>query len=141
MQTPVSNSEVEDTLRQLLTDEGYQLTDKRVHGETGVDIIAEKSSETYHIEAIGYKKVGAVRAKDFFEGFFPAVSRLNQGATHCILAVSHHAETGLPTRAQQHQQAWLRIAQAFPELEIWLIDTGKIAYRRTTWREWAERRS
>lgn len=138
MRVSVTSSEVEDCLRQLLKDEGYSVSPKRLHGENGVDVIASRDSETYHIEVIGYKKVGAVRAKDFFEGFFRIVSRLNDGAVHCVLALSHHAATGLPARAKQHRVAWLRIADAFPELEIWLVDTENRAYNRTTWSCWVK---
>lgn len=136
MRAPVTNAQVEDCLRQLLKGDGYSVSPKRLHGENGVDIIASRNSETYHIEVIGYKKVGAVRARDFFEGFFRIVSRLNDGATHCVLALSHHAATGLPARAKQHRVAWLRIADAFPELEIWLVDTENRAYSRTSWDCW-----
>ena len=139
MQTPVSNSDVEDCLRQLLNSDGYSLSPERSHGQTGVDIVASRGPETYHIEVIGYKKVGPERAKDFYEGFFRAVSRLDDGATHCVLALSHPAEIGLPTRAKQHRVAWIRIAEAFPELEVWLVDTEKQDYRSTTWLTWVEK--
>ncbi len=137
MQTPVSNAKVEKCLRGLLTKEAYSLSQQRAHGQTGVDIIATRNEETIHIETIGYKGRGPSRAKDFYECFFRAVSRLNDGATRCVLALSHLAEVGLPARAKQHKVAWLRIADAFPELEIWLVDTSKRTWRRTTWREWA----
>lgn len=135
----VSNAAVENCLRAVLEEEGYSLSERRAHGQTGVDIVATKASETYHIESIGYKESGPARAKDFYEGFFRALSRLNDGAKHCVIAVSNRAETGLPARARQHRVAWLRIADAFLELEIWSVDTSKRAYRRTTWREWALR--
>lgn len=138
MRASITSSEVEDCLRQLLKDEGYSMSSTRLHGENGVDVIASRGSETYHIEVIGYKKVGAVRAKDFFEGFFRIVSRLNDGAMHCVLALSHHAAAGLPARARQHRVAWLRIAEAFPELEIWLVDTENRVYSRTTWDCWVK---
>ena len=83
--------------------------------------------------------VGPARAKDFNEGFFRAVSRLNDGATHCVLALSQRAEIGLPARAKQHRVAWIRIAEAFPELEVWLVDTEKQVYRSTTWLTWVEK--
>lgn len=134
----VSNAEVEKCLRGILKGEGFSLTPQRSHGQTGVDVIATRGNETYHIESVGYKAKGPARAKDFYEGFFRVMSRLNDGATHCILALSHKAETGLPARAKQHRVAWLRIADAFPELGIWLVDTEARTYRRTTWREWAE---
>jgi hypothetical protein len=63
---------------------------------------------------------------------------LNDGATRCVLALSNKAETGLPQRAKQHRIAWLRIAEAFPELEIWLVDTKRNTYRRTPWRVWVD---
>lgn len=107
-------------------------------GTEDVAWILTRGNETYHIESVGYKAQGPARAKDFYEGFFRAVSRLNDGATHCVLALSHRAETGLPARAKQHRGAWLRIADALPELGIWLVDTKARAYKRTTWREWAE---
>lgn len=138
MQAPVSSFDLENCLRQLLIEEGYSVSAKRSHGQTGVDIVASKGSETYHIETIGYKKVGSVRAKDFFEGFFRAVSRLNDGAMHCVLALSDRAKVGLPARARQHRVAWLRIADAFPELEIWLVDAENRAYSRTTWDCWVK---
>lgn len=73
------------------------------------------------------------KSQGFYEGFFRAVSRLNDGATRCVLALSNKAETGLPQRAKQHRMAWLRIAEAFPELEIWLVDTKLKTYKRKTW--------
>lgn len=135
----VSNADVETCLREILTGEGFRLNSPRAHGQTGVDIIAtNKDSETYHIEVVGYKAAGPARAKDFFEGFFRAISRLNDNAKHCVLAVSHLAATGLPARARQHRVAWLRIADAFPELEVWLVNVEQRAYRRATRREWVQ---
>ncbi len=134
----VSNAQVEQCLREILESDGYRLSSLRAHGETGVDIVAvSRDGERLHIETVGYKAKGPTRAKDFFEGFFRAVSRLNDGARHCVLALSHRSAVGLPARAKQHKIAWRRIADAFPELEIWLVDTDKRTYRRTTWREWA----
>ncbi|MCH8090210.1 MAG: restriction endonuclease [Chloroflexi bacterium] len=138
IQAPVSNAQVEDCLREILQKEGYSLTPQKKHGQTGVDIIATRDDEAYHIEAIGYKKAGSVRAKDFYEAFFRIVSRLNDGAVHCILALSCLAEIGLPARAKQHRVAWRRISDAFPELEIWLVDTDNRLYRRTSWGQWIE---
>ncbi len=135
MPAKMSNADVEDCLRACLADEGYSLTPKRSHGQTGVDIVASKGDAQYHIEVVGYKESGPARAKNFFEAFFRAVSRLNDHAIHCVIAVSTFAETGLPARAGQHRVAWLRIADAFPELEIWLGDTAAGTCKRTTWRK------
>ena len=137
MPTAVKNEDVEQSLRSALAAEGFTMNLKRGYGETGVDILATRHGERYHIEVIGYKKSPPARAKDFYESFFRAVSRLNEGAEHCVIALAKSAEVGLPARAKQRHVAWLRIADTFPELEIWLVDTAREQYQRRTWREWA----
>ncbi len=134
---PVPNPAVEDCLRHCLEAEGYSLSPRRAHGEQGVDIVAKKGDEAIYIEVIGYKAAGAMRAKDFFEAFFKSVARLDLGAKRCVIAQASNARVGLPARAAQRRTAWLRIAQAFPELELWFVDTHAGRYERTTWREWA----
>jgi len=130
----ISNNTVERWLRHKLTRQGFTLTPKRENGENGVDIQATNGQEAWRIEVIGYKSHGPARAKDFYEVFFRAVSRLNDGATHCVIALPCRAKNGLPQRAKHHRVAWLRIAEAFPELEIWLVDSDD--YERRSWREW-----
>lgn len=137
MLNPVANSEVEDCLRSILLAQHFVLSPKRVPGQNGVDICARGNGNCFHIETIGYKSAGSARARDFYEAFFRVLSRLNDGATCCVLALSHLAEVGLPARAKQHKAMWIRTAQAFPELEIWLVNTQNGNYRRTTWGEWA----
>src|SRR6266487_4645046 len=132
----VSNEDTEKCLRESLKQEGYSLSPQKVHGQTGVDILATKPGESYHIEVIGFKSSPSTRAYDFYQIFFRAISRLNEGAKHCVIALPRRMGDGLPARAEQHRVAWLRIAQAFPELEVWLVDTKDRNYRRTLWREW-----
>ncbi len=134
----LSNENVEDCLRQILQGEGYALSPKKTRGETGVDILATKDSQQYHIEVIGFKSSPSARAYDFYQIFFRAVSRLNQDAKHCIIGLPKRFEDGLPARASQHRTAWERIGRAFPELEIWLIDTDAKMYRRTSWMSWTQ---
>ncbi len=136
MPSIVNNTDVEACLRKLLEAQRYKLNMPRALGETGVDILAVKDDEAWHIEVIGYKSSGPARAKDFYEGFFRAVSRLNDGATHCVIALPVQAHVGLPARAHQHGVAWKRIAEAFPELEIWLVDVEGQDYQPTSWVEW-----
>ena len=95
MTTPVLSSHIEDCLRSLLSGEGFSLNPRRAHGETGVDIIASKDNHSHYIEVIGYKGSPPARAKDFYEGFFRTVSRLNDGARSCVLALSQRAKVGL----------------------------------------------
>src|SRR5207237_741037 len=133
----VSNQETEECLRACLTAEGYALSVLRTHGQTGVDILAKKGDEEVFIEVIGFKQSPPARAKDFYEVFFRAVSRLVNGAKHCVIALPRRSELGLPARAKHYGEAWPRIGKAFPELSIWLVDTEARSYRRTTWDEWA----
>lgn len=137
MASKITNLETEHCLRMILTGEGYRLSKAREPGETGVDIVAELKEQALHIEVIGYKSSGPARAKDFYEAFFRAVSRLDDGATHCVVAISHLAGRGLPARARQHGTAWRRIGEAFPELEIWLVDLESERYDRYKWNDWA----
>lgn len=95
---------------------------------------------TFHVEVIGYKgpHTGSGRARDFFEAFFHAVSRLDEGATRIAIAIPTAARSGLLERSRRHRVAWIRIAEAFPELEVWLVDLGTRTYRRTAWKDWLE---
>ncbi len=133
----VRNHDTENRLRTILSNEGYQLSPMRNHGETGVDIVAKKKdNQKLHIEVIGYKKRGPTRAKDFYEVFFRSISRLKDGAIRCVIAMPNLAERGLPLRANHYGIAWKRIGKAFPELEIWLVDIENRSYTETKWNDW-----
>ena len=132
----VSNKDTENCLRAILKSNGYTLNPERAYGETGVDILALKGQEESHIEVIGYKSSAPARAKDFYESFFRAVSRLKDGATRCVIAIPINAKHGLPARARQYGEAWTRIGHTFPELEIWLVDIENKALTRTMWNDW-----
>src|SRR3989442_309124 len=136
MPSLVSNDSVEKCLRELLKQEGYSLSPQRVLGQTGVDILATRPGDSYHIEVIGFKSSPSARAYDFYQIFFRAISRLNEGARHCVIALPKRMGDGLPARAEQHRVAWLRIEKAFPELEVWLVDIVKRSYERTRWGAW-----
>ena len=132
----VANRNVEAALRQCLTEEGYNLSAMRVNGETGVDILATKGNEKLHIEEIGFKDSPPARSKDFFEVFFRAISRLNQGATQVVIALPERIALGLPLRAAVYGLSWTRLGAAFPELEVWLVNDTHPSIRRATWSEW-----
>lgn len=133
----ISNEDTETCLRNCLLKEGYVLSPRRANGETGVDILARRKDEKVFIEVIGFKQSPSARAKDFYEVFFRSVSRLANGADHCVIALPRRSELGLPARARHYGEAWPRLGAAFPELAIWLVDTGAGSYRRTSWTEWA----
>jgi len=92
------------------------------------------------VEVIGYKgpRSGSSRARDFFEAFFHAVSRLDEGAERIVIAIPTVARSGLLERSRHHRIAWIRIAETFPELEVWLVDLGTRTYCRTAWKDWLE---
>ena len=134
----VASSEVESVLREQLSTVGYRLTGQRLFGETGTDIIASREGESLHIETISFKSSGPQRAKDFYEVFFRATSRLSRGATRCVIALPARFGNGLRQRAATLGPAWGRIGTAFPELEIWLVDTEARTFRVTQWNTWME---
>lgn len=101
----ISNQETEECLRACLTAEGYALSVLGAHGQTGVDILAKKGDEEVFIEVIGFKQSPPARAKDFYEVFFRAVSRLVNGAKHCVIALPRRSELGLPARAKHYGEA------------------------------------
>lgn len=136
MPSLVTSAKTEQCLRSCLAAEGYGLSCERRHGETGVDIRAIRNSETIFIEVIGFKSSPPARAKDFYESFFRAVSRLNDDATRCVIAAPLRFREGLPARAKQHAEAWARIGRVFPELEIWLVNTEAGSYSTSKWIDW-----
>ena len=112
------------------------MSSQRTNGETGVDILATRKRSKLYIEVIAHKSSPPARSKDFYESFFRVVSRIKDGAGRCVIAMSSHAERGLPARAKQYGEAWIRIGDAFPELEIWLVDPVQSAYTKTRWNDW-----
>lgn len=134
----VTSKEVETTVRSVLGNEGYKTSLERTHGETGTDIIAQRGNELLHIEAISFKSSPPSRAKDFYEVFFRAISRIEVGATACIIAVPSRFGMGLHQRAKKIGIAWGRLGYAFPEVQIWLIDVTEGSLKKTTWNSWSE---
>ena len=139
MPSIVSNKMTETVLRAALEADGYQLNPARSDGETGTDILASRGDEQLHIEVIGFKSSPPARSLDFYQVFFRAVSRLNLGATNCVIALPMRFGRGLPQRVAQYRVAWERIGSAFPELQIWLVDTDSHAIERSRWSDWLSR--
>jgi hypothetical protein len=101
--------------------------------------VAARGIERIHIEAIAFKSSPPARAKDFYEVFFRAVSRLQLGASHCVVAPPSRFALGLPQRIAAIGVAWSRIGNAFPELDIWLVDIDNKAIRKARWNDLALR--
>lgn len=134
----VANDLAETVLRHWLKTNGYSVSKTRAYGENGVDVIARRGREALYIEVIGYSSKPSKRARDFFEAFFRAVSRLKDGANFCVIAMPEEYGRGLKQRAAQYDIAWRRIGVAFPELSIWLVNCapGSCAIRAFTWNDW-----
>ena len=132
-----SGEQVESVLRRLLSQQGYELLNKpRAHGETGADIIARKGDVQVFIECIGFQEVAPLRSKQFYEVFFRAISRLKDGATRCVLALPIRFKRGMNQRANHYDEAWKRIGDAFPELEIWFVNVKGNTYEEHEWNYW-----
>jgi len=136
MSTPLSSEQTERTLRRVLQKQGFRLSKARAHGETGVDIIAERPGHTIHIEVIAYKRSGPARTKDFCEGIFRSLSRLDTGAERCVLAMSDQFAVGMAQRAAHYRTAWKRMTSAFPEFSLWLVDCPAGRYRECKLTDW-----
>ena len=134
----VSSERVEAVVRRDLKGRGYKLSKQLSNGETGCDVVATKGRRRIHIEVISFKSSGPARSRDFFQSFFRAVSRLNNGATRCVIALPSRFGKGLPKRASGYGVAWRRIGSAFPELEVWLVAVEECKIEQTSWNTWAE---
>lgn len=134
-----SNQQTETVLRTVLEAEGYALSAPRPYGGTGTDVVASRGEERFHIEVIGFKSSPPTRSSDFYQVFFRAVSRLDLGATACVMALPARFGSGLPSRVAHYSVAWERIGNVFPELQIWLVDTDAGAIERTSWSDWLTR--
>jgi len=132
-----SGEQIESVLRILLSKRGYELLNKpRAHGETGADIIARKGDVQVLIECIGFQEVAPLRSKQFYEVFFRAISRLKDGATRCVIALPIRFKRGMNQRANHYGEAWKRIGDAFPELEIWFVNVKGNTYEEHKWNDW-----
>ena len=133
----ITNTEIEDCLRELLEEEGYEINSKKGLYKLGSDIKATRDSDVFYIEVTGFEELGIERVKDFCQAFFQALSRLNNNdCRHIVIAVSEAMRKILPVRARIYKVAWERITDSFPELEIWLVDTENNKYERTSWGYW-----
>jgi hypothetical protein len=133
----ITSKDIENCLREFLKKEGFGLSNKIGLGKLGSDIKATKNNENWYIEVIGSEESGLERVKDFYEAFFQVISRLNnKDCKYCIIAMPESSRKSLPIRAKIYKVAWERIANVFPELEIWLVDVEKKKYQRTSWIYW-----
>jgi hypothetical protein len=140
MSTEITKTEVKNCLEELLENEGYAIRKKIGLFQLGPDIKASKDDKNWYIEVIGSEGSRREMVNDFYAVFFRAVSRLNnKDCHHCIITVPEILSKFLYIRARIYRVAWERIAENFPELEIWTVDTKNKTYRRTSHTYWLTR--
>ena len=133
----ITKIETVNCLRKLLISEGYKLRNKSGLFKLGPDIKATKDNENWYIEVAGFEESNLERVEDFYKVFFRSISRLNnKDCNHCIVAIPESLRKFLYIRARIYKVAWERIAKAFPELEIWIVDINNKKYQRTSWIYW-----
>lgn len=138
MPSIIPNEVTVAVLRKLLTRDGYKLEPPVPIGAAGADIVAQKDDERVVIEVIGFKSNQPLRTRDFNHALFQALAWLGKGAPCAVIAVPSRFKDGLPKRAENLGNAWVRIGNEFQGLEIWLVDTEKKSYTRTRWNDWAQ---
>ena len=137
MAQSISTDDMGRALRRCLKSEGYRLSARKIHGATGVDLIAHKGNKKHFIEIIGFQETGSIRSRQFYEIFFRSISRLKDGAQSVVIALPKRFGSGLNRRASQYGKAWKRIGNAFPELAIWLVDCEQpYSYESSKWNSW-----
>ncbi len=135
-----SGDDVERMLRPVLKKEGYVLENPpRRRGETGADILARKEGQRTAIECIGYNENPPLRSKQFYESFFRAISRIGPKVHKYAIALPKDFGRGMNQRARQYGESWRRIGEAFPELEIWLVDCEEGGYEPHPWNYWPQK--
>jgi hypothetical protein len=135
MAKKIESKLVEACVREALGAQGFSLNVTKKNGETGVDILAHRKNEDWFIEVIGYKSYGPARSKDFYESFFRAISRLNDGARRIAIALPSEFKLGFDQRVNNCLCGWSRIGKAFPEIEIWFVNTDQRNFERKEWNE------
>jgi hypothetical protein len=82
---------------------------------------------------IGFQSHPPIRSREFYEAFFRVISR-DRGISSDVLAIAlpKRFKAGMKQRQQQYPVAWGKLAAAFPNLNLWYVDTenGTVEERR-----------
>ncbi len=131
----IQADDIESVLRRYLARQGYSCSLKKQRGETGCDIRATQDGISHlFIEAIGFQQHAPIRSREFYECFFRVVSR-DRGCKDdtLVMALPSRFIRGMPQRKRQYGVAWEKIGRAFPNLEIWYVDTENEVVERRSW--------
>lgn len=131
----IKSEEVEKVIRKYLKSKKYIVSTPKSHGETGVDIEATKGNRKLFIESIGYNSNPQIKSREFFESFFRIISRDENKKTHkIILALPIRFKNGMQQRKAQYGIAWDKLADIFPNLDIWYVDISNEKIEKFSWR-------
>ncbi len=133
----VSTDEVEKIVRAHLIQQGFSLTNvHRKHGETGCDVIAARGRARVFVEVIGFQSVPPIRSREFYECFFRAISRdEDRTGDRLAMALPIRFSEGMRQRKSHYARAWDKIGRAFPNLEIWYVDTKTDTVVERSWKD------
>jgi hypothetical protein len=121
--------DVEHVIRRHFPSESFKLSAPKKLGETGPDIEATSEGSTYFVEVIGFQEHPPIRSREFYECFFRVISRdRNNPEDILVMALPIRFKNGMRQRVKQYSVAWEKLGQAFPNLEVWYVDTepGKV---------------
>jgi len=130
----VEAADIERVIRKYLEESGYSLSSPRKYGQTGVDITAKRDKSTFFVEIIGFQSHPPTRSREFYEAFFRVISRdRNNPCDVLVLALPRRFKDGMRQRKQQYSVAWEKLGNAFPNLRLWYVDTGKDIVEEYSW--------
>ena len=133
----VASRDVESVVNRYLRDKGYAVVcaDRR-NGTTGCDIIARYGGQRILLEVIGFQSVAPIRSREFYECFFRAISRdEDRTGDRLVMALPIRFSDGIRQRKSHYAHAWNKISRAFPNLEIWYVDTKRGTVLERSWKD------
>lgn len=131
----IKQGDVIKKIREFYGENNCSLPQKSPSDDRGPDLILKKDGLTYYIEAIAFNENKGKNQSDFWKAFAQAISRLNpkqnwgeaKKANKIVIALPYRFKNGWESRVAIHgKDVWRRIGDAFPELQIWFVETDKL---------------
>ena len=130
----IEAKDVERVIRKHFENKGFELSRPRKRGQTGPDIVARHGSSTYFVEAIGFQEHAPTRSQKFYECFFRAISRDRDNQEDIlVMGLPIRFKDGMRQRKQQYPTAWEKLGRAFPNLNVWYVDTKQDRIEEYPW--------
>jgi hypothetical protein len=104
-----------------------------IRDNRGPDLCLKAGGTIYYFEAIAFSDNNRGKNQsDFWKAFSQAIARLNPESSwgipeKVVIALPHRFKEGWRPRVSNlGKSVWLRIGNAFPELEIWFVSESMI---------------